>query len=143
MNDSAEKRTATSKSLSDTEMDAALGYLSEAEGEKTANTTGKAEQHELKEVEKSESTLALEVLAGDLGRKGETIQSLEHVSGCRIGVIKESGWVEVEIQGEQEARDKCLELVLQEVSFAKAVDGTILKDEFVFAPYIVPNNVFV
>lgn len=80
---------------------------------------------------KSESTLALEVLAGEigkiLGRKGETIQRLEQTSGCRIDVVKESGLVE--IQGDQEARDKCLDLVLQEVSFAKAVDGTILKDE--------------
>jgi len=79
----------------------------------------------------TESALSLEVLPGEvgkiLGRRGETISRIEQATGCRIDVTKDTGMVQ--ILGEQAARDKCLEMVLLEVSFAKNLDGTILKEK--------------
>lgn len=80
---------------------------------------------------KNETPHVLEVLPEEvgrvLGRKGETVKILERESATKIEVDKGTG--RLEIYGRPEAQEKALELVLAEVSYAKAGDGSILKDQ--------------
>lgn len=77
-----------------------------------------------------EAPLILEVLTDEvgrvLGRKGETVKVIETTSNTKIEVDKATG--KMEIFGQRENQDKALELILQEVSYAKGQDGTVLKD---------------
>lgn len=72
----------------------------------------------------------LEVLPEDigrvLGRKGETVKVLERESNTKIEVEKATG--RLEIFGQVEGQERATELILEEVSYAKTEDGTILKD---------------
>lgn len=76
--------------------------------------------------------LILEVLPQDvgkvLGRKGETVKLIEKESGAKIELEKTTG--KLEIHGRKEAQDKAVELILNEVTFAKKAGegGEILKD---------------
>jgi len=83
-----------------------------------------------REAEEAESTLVLEVLPEEvgrvLGRKGETVKLLERDSGAKIDVDKTTG--RLEIVGSEESRERAQEVVLAEVSFAKGLDGIVLKD---------------
>mmetsp|Transcript_31825 Transcript_31825/g.85006 ORF Transcript_31825/g.85006 Transcript_31825/m.85006 type:complete len:575 (-) Transcript_31825:306-2030(-) len=75
--------------------------------------------------------LSVEVALGDvgrvLGRGGETVNRIEKASGVKIEVDKTTG--KLDLFGEKEAQDLGLKLVLEEASFAKAADGTVLKDD--------------
>ncbi|CAE7405586.1 BTR1 [Symbiodinium natans] len=62
-----------------------------------------------------------------LGRKGETVRIIEKDSGAKVELDKAQG--KVEIFGSLEEQDKALELLLAEVHWAQAEDGTVLKDE--------------
>jgi len=61
-----------------------------------------------------------------LGRKGETVKVLERESNTKIEVEKATG--RLEIFGRVEGQERATELILEEVSYAKTEDGTILKD---------------
>jgi len=82
--------------------------------------------------------LVLEVLTDEvgkiLGRKGETVKVIERDSSTKVEVDKATG--KLEIYGRKECRDKALELVLAEVSFAKVAGegGEVLKDQPRFKP---------
>lgn len=83
--------------------------------------------------EPQDPPLVFEVLPDEvgkvLGRKGETVKQIEKESGTKIELEKAVG--KVEIYGRKEAQDKALELLLAEVSYAKAwgEGGEILKDQ--------------
>mmetsp|Transcript_119 Transcript_119/g.177 ORF Transcript_119/g.177 Transcript_119/m.177 type:complete len:897 (+) Transcript_119:55-2745(+) len=62
-----------------------------------------------------------------IGRKGENIQRIEKESCAHIDVDKLSG--RLEICGPKDAQERCLELVLQSVSYVTDADGKVLKDE--------------
>lgn len=61
-----------------------------------------------------------------LGRKGETVKVLERESNTKIEVEKATG--RLEIFGRVEGQERATELILEEVSYAKTEDGTVLKD---------------
>lgn len=79
------------------------------------------------------TALVLEVLPDEagkiLGRKGETVNSIEQESGARIELDKGSG--RLTVHGSKDAQDKARELLLAEVSFAKEAGegGAVLKGE--------------
>jgi len=83
------------------------------------------------EAAKSESHRILTVLPEEvgkvLGRKGETIRVIEKESGAKVELDKAHG--KVELFGNAEEQEKAVELLLAEVHWAKAEDGTVLKDE--------------
>jgi len=85
-----------------------------------------------------------------LGHKGETVKRLEKESITKIEVDKATG--RLEIYGRIEAQDKCVELLLPEVTGATGQDGTVLKEappkpegkaDDNAAPKIPPMKIFV
>jgi len=70
--------------------------------------------------------VAIEDIGRVLGRSGDTVRLMEKDSGTKIEVDKAQG--KVEIFGETSKQDHAIELILAEVTFATAVDGTVLKD---------------
>lgn len=80
---------------------------------------------------KTEPPHVIEVLPEEvgriLGRKGDTVKLLEKDSNTKIEVDKKTG--RLEIYGHKEAQEQALKLLLSEISYAKAEDGTVLKDQ--------------
>jgi len=102
-------------------------YCREDEGKVLKDTRAAADDS----TAKAEAPLVLEVHPDDigsvLGRKGETVKQLEQDSGAKIELNKASG--RLEIIGSSEAQEKARELLLSKVSFAKAEDGAVIKDQ--------------
>jgi len=62
-----------------------------------------------------------------IGRKGDMIKFIEQKSSTKIEVDKVTG--KLEIFGKTEAQSQALELVLAEITFAKDVNGTVIKED--------------